>query len=1023
MAATKAPTGLSIARDSMKFTLSWKVADEDYGAGQEFQYRTNLDESGKWTSVSIAANVTSRTISLTAADYYPTTSDKLLRIAMRVRGKRTATTEDNVTTNYDWSAWASKVLELDVPNRPTCSQELDSSLDNKTTFTWTTETDASSKRPTVNAEWQTMLIHNCTETDGSKLNWSSSQTGWDTSTSASLSSSKAITEDSELLADGSYTRWFRVRAKGSAGDSEWRYQKHVYARPYAAEITGTGSTVTATTTTVRVEWKSQQDAAHPIDQSSVEWLIDIPIAGLNPPTGATWTEASIVADTAGADAVRIVIDDKAGIDECLWIRVNNTHDRKTNLGTPELVRTGILATPEDLTVSGVDSTNYQVDVTVTNASDVPDSKLALIFRGDGKRAIVGIISGTGEQTVSNLQCPKWGDASQIGISVYAFQGSYTSQSKTVSGVTYTVYTLTENWTSGAIGSNASIPLAPASVSVTASNLHTDAIVHWSWTWTAADIAEISWSDSIWAWGSTEQPNVYQVDDPNATKWRVRGLTPGKKYYFCVRLGKSGDEVTWSPYSEMVECGLYSTPDKPTIQLTATSVQQGGKFGVSWIYNSEDGVEQESAEVCAYPNSGVLPIESMWPKRVVARTKSAQSVNVTADGWTQGVGYFIRVRVTSKSGLVSAWSEPAVIGVPAALSINTTVTSLSNETITDSSGVSRVQVSLTGLPLTVQATPGAPTGGTTTVIIRRNEDFQQIRPDGTVGISYAGEVACIKRQSGNGQVSIKLKDLIKPLDDGCKYLLTVTASAPPQIPAEINIPFEVHWNQQAKKPSSITTELLSGNAMKVTPAVTSPLTGAVVDIYRLSADRAELIVENGEWGTAYVDPYPAIGDTAGYRAVYKTKYGDYIKDSTFAWKDKKAGLNVKDNIIDFNGEQIALKFNMGLSNSWQKGFTQTVYLGGAVQGDWDMSVKRSGSMSATAVTVKDQATIDALRRLALWTGICHIRTVDGSSYACDIQVSEVRSYKTAGNAAEFDLRITKVDSEVLDGVTYAEWTNS
>lgn len=1013
MANTIAPSGLSIARDGMKFTLSWKKADENYNAGQEFQYRTNLTST--WTDVSIGTNVTSRTVSLSASDYYPTTADKLTQVLFRVRGKRE--TADDVS--YDWSAWAQKTMTLAVPKNPVVTQELDEVLDNKTTFSWTVETDSQSTRPTVNTEWQTMLLHNCTETDGSKLKWASTQPEW-AEGSGTLNTSKSITEDSEILADASYTRWFRIRARGSAGDSDWKYSKHVYARPYKAEVRSTGSTVTDTTTTIRVEWASQTDAAHPIDRTTVEWLIDTPASGQTAPAGASWTEAVAISDTAGADAARIVIDAKASTDECLWVRINNTHDRKTNLGDPELVRSGRLSTPSGLTVSNVDSTNYKVDVTVTNESDVPDSKLALIFRGDGKKVIVGILSGTGTQTVTDLQCPKWNDATLIGISVYAFQGTYTSTSKTAGGVTYTIYEVTPNMESSAIGSNASIPLAPATVTVTPGKLRTDAIVHWSWTWTQANTVEISWSSSPWAWDSTEQPNTYQIDDTDVAKWRVRGLTPGQMYYFRVRLGLSGDETVWSPYSEIIECGMYTTPDKPTLQLSAETVQNGNKFTASWTYYSSDGVGQESAEVCVYPNSGVIPIESQWPKRVVARTKSAQAVNITAKDWVQGVGYFVRVRVTSKSGLVSEWSDAALIGIPGVLSITTVTTSLSDETITDSSGVSRTQKSLLGLPLTVTATPGAPAGGQTTVIIRRAENYTQIRPDGLVTTGYAGEVACLKRQTGNGQVSIKLKDLIKPLDDGCKYILTVSATDDPQIPATVDIPFEVHWNQQARIPTGITVEQIAGNAMRITPTANA-LTGATCDIYRLSADRAELIVKDGSFGTVYVDPYPAIGETAGYRAVYITKYGDYITSSEqFAWLDVPGGLDSDANIIDFNGEQIALRFNMGISHSWAKGFTETTYLGGSVQGDWDLSVKRTASISATAVTVEDQATIDALRRLAVWTGICHVRTVDGSSFAADVQVSESRSYKTAGNAAEFSLKITRVDTETLDGMTYVEW---
>ena len=70
MAKTKAPSGLGIARNVMKFTLTWKIADDNYNDGQQLQWRTNLDKSGKWTSITIGTTTVSRTITLTAADYY-----------------------------------------------------------------------------------------------------------------------------------------------------------------------------------------------------------------------------------------------------------------------------------------------------------------------------------------------------------------------------------------------------------------------------------------------------------------------------------------------------------------------------------------------------------------------------------------------------------------------------------------------------------------------------------------------------------------------------------------------------------------------------------------------------------------------------------------------------------------------------------------------------------------------------------------------------------------------------------------
>lgn len=49
----------------------------------------------------------------------------------------------------------------------------------------------------------------------------------------------------------------------------------------------------------------------------------------------------------------------------------------------------------------------------------------------------------------------------------------------------------------------------------------------------------------------------------------------------------------------------------------------------------------------------------------------------------------------------------------------------------------------------------------------------------------------------------------------------------------------------------------------------------------------------------------------------------------------------------------------------------------------------------------------------------MRTPEGSSFACDIQVAE-KIDGASPQIVEFDLTVSKVDSEELDGMTYTQW---
>ena len=115
----------------------------------------------------------------------------------------------------------------------------------------------------------------------------------------------------------------------------------------------------------------------------------------------------------------------------------------------------------------------------------------------------------------------------------------------------------------------------------------------------------------------------------------------------------------------------------------------------------------------------------------------------------------------------------------------------------------------------------------------------------------------------------------------------------------------------------------------------------------------------------------------------------------------------------------MEYNTDLSHSWSKDFKETKYLGGSIQGDWNPAVSRTGTIN-TVVTADNTETIEIMRRLATYAGICHVRTKDGSSYAADVQVSESYAQDNAHRIVSFNLSITRIDPDGYDGMTLAEW---
>lgn len=1021
MAGTKKPNGLTVERTGLRFIFTWKVADDDYGGGQQFQWRwANLKQWSSWRPIDISSTATNKSIAIDPAEYYPNTNRFITEIGFRVRGKRADRTVDGKLIKYDWSGWGEATFHIMAPWQPVLTAELDSQNYNITTFSWETKDENDDIRPFIDAEFQSVLAKNSNVTDGSRLSWKTTALGWQTGITAA-NASRTIQEDTELLSSNSYTRWLRVRARGPGayggkyvGASFWRYAKHVYAKPFVPKIDKVTAKVTNNATNLTVLWTAPADAAHPIDTTALEYCIATPAAGWKCPTGATWTEAAAAGDTGGKDGASVTVDDVPGTDECMWVRVVAKHDDYFSTpSAPKFAVKGTMPAPTGLNVV-VDSATHRATVNATNNSDIPDSYLLVLFKATKISQVkIGVIPH-GSTSVT-LQCPDWTGQSAVSFGVRAIQGPYDTKTR-ADGVT--VITDTGNMWSAALWDGGDVPIAPSSVKAKLADIPGEVILTWNWDWQKADMAEISWSQNPNAWESTDEPDSYLINNTHTAQWRVSGLATGVTWYFRVRLASSSDnsdELSYGPYSDIVEADLSSAPNVPVLSLSSAVVSKGGALTASWGYVSTDGTAQAQAELRNATVSG----ETVTIGTVITRVTTAQRVDIKTSNWTTGQEYPIVVRVTSGSGVKSGWSDPVTVYVATPVTCAISATSLENVTLTED-GQTRTVKALTEMPFTATIT-GAGVSGTTTLAIERAADYFIDRPDEDVFHGYEGETIALYQQTGEAEITIGAEDLIGILDDGALYKMIATVEDTYGQSASKELTFSVHWTEQALVPSG--TVSIEDAAAVITPV---PPDGAsqtaVCDVYRLSADKPVKVLDSAEFGTVYVDPYPAIG--GGYRFVYRTANNDYITaDNHMAWVDVECGMESAQNIIDFDGETIGLTYNMEVSHNWGKAFKETRYLGGAIQGDWNPGVSRTASIGATSVVTEDAEVIAAMRRLAAYAGICHVRTVDGSSFDADVQVSEKRSYSTAGKLVEFDLAITRVDPEGYDGLPYDEWVVS
>lgn len=761
-----------------------------------------------------------------------------------------------------------------------------------------------------------------------------------------------------------------------------------------------------------------------------------------------------------------VIDNDIPTDKWVFVRVVSKYKDKVSASQPVLVemgdtlitersKYGIFDEPHSRTVSlntrnDRDLCGYLNDpsglsanvngniatVSVNNNSSVEASCVAIYYRTDKnpKERIIGI-KPANSSTALSIQLPEEQGDPLISLGAKTFLMDYGPSMPAITGVTeYTRYRV-YNESYGIIWDDRPVPKPPTNIVCSSPRT---GVVHitWDWSWIEANGVEISWANHEDAWESTDEPSRYSIENQRATSWNITGLNIGQ-WYFRIRLYKiDGDATTYGTYSRIVPFKLSSTPITPTLNVDPSAVAPDGKVNCYWSFTALEGDEQLKADICeaTIHSDGTI---SYGPSMADTTTAQFITLDVKRLGWEAGSTHYLSVKITTTYGEKNNnWSVPKAVQVfdPIAASIDST--SLRTITVIDDAdrGISHQQLSLTEMPLQVSAS-GAGDGGAMTYILERSGDYQLDRPDEDTFTGFNGETIAIVEKTSrsvNGVVSystsIKVSDLIGSLDDGAYYnLIAIAKDSNGQTSQSEPITFAVHWSHQAVMPSA-TIEVDNENlATFITPVrpQTGYATGDTCDIYRLSIDKPELIIGNASFNVKYVDPYPTLGDNGGHRIVYKTKNGDYItEDNEFAWMDYRAEdgdiIDKFATVIDFGDGRVILPYDLSLSSKWSKDFVQTKYLGGSIEGDWNPAVEKTISIRTRVAVKHDSALVESMRRLATYSGVCHVRTPDGSSFAANVDVGEDREEKNINMLASFTLDVTRVDAVGFDGVTYEDW---
>lgn len=1081
---TVKPSGVTITRSDDWFILSWKIADEDYGRGQTVtyeaevitwstvsvtdkktkkvtkttQYKTSkgsgsyfLNNSSYNGKRSLGAKTTELWVKLDTSKFYPASSRYLSKVIFKIQARRNKFEKETNTeiSVYDptVSDWVTSEWVCAVPNNV---KTLTNSVTayNQSKFSWEITYDKEMKQWFKQWEYESILLKNSVETDGSKVNFTANGTtriaAIAITRGTALTGERYVTEDTTAVGWGTtdtYTRWMRMRTRGPRGNcSAWRYAKHVYARPKSpTNLSGT-ATVQATTSLIHLHWQLDVIANRPVDHVKAQYCIAIPTGTNMYPSDEGWADspAGEMVNTNTWDGVNFLIPNTIDKDYCLWARAVAYHDTYESPSSSVLLYKAPLTAPSDFRVE-INTETHVVTAYAQNNSQHPSSNLFVKYYDTTSYPQGFIIARMYHQEEHvTFQCPNWGNHSvhfEVFAAVVRTENITTSKLKADQNVT--VYTIKPEAQSGQLATGGSVPSVPTGVALKTTEIPGTINVTWKWSTVNWDYAEISWADHEDAWRSTSPPQTQELKRIETPSWNISGLDINKDWYVRMRFGDVANEgeTRWGGYSATQKISLSVAPDPPILYLADSIVRSDGSVKAYWTYYSGDGTSQKTADIYEYAEVNGSP---KYTKLYQNTTVQSRDIYPKAFNWKAGETHQIVLRVTSSANLTSDWSDPITLTVAEPIDISILEDSLDHDVVMTSDEAEdavRTANVLTEMPLTLKVDPcwvsvnGNETEkllalGTITASISRLEDYYLDRPDESEFVGYAGEIVALKSgpTSREQEFVFESDELIGYLDDGAKYQLLITVADIYGQSASTSMDFEVHWDHQALKPlGSVTLNGIYDVAELHPIAPVGALESDVCDIYRLSTDKPELIYTNATFGDTYIDPYPTVGYNGGYRFVFKTKNNDYITaDNEIAWLDMDFEFDDIYQHIDFGEDSVTLLYNVDLSSNWSKDFKEQKYLGGSIQGDWNAAVSRTGSVSGVVVTTDDQNTIEKMRRLAVYPGICRVRTRDGSNYTANVNVSESRGYEPTDLVTSFTLNVTKVDPEELSGMTFEEW---
>lgn len=498
---------------------------------------------------------------------------------------------------------------------------------------------------------------------------------------------------------------------------------------------------------------------------------------------------------------------------------------------------------------------------------------------------------------------------------------------------------------------------------------------------------------------------------------ITGLETGKEWFFRMRAVNDNGHSAWTEIKSIV---LGKDPIAPTTWSSTTTCVVGEPLILYWIHNAEDGSSQKYAEL-------ELTIDGRIETYTIENTTNedekdkTSSYSIDTSSYVEGTKIQWRVRTSGITNTYGDWSIQRTVDIYAPPTLELSVT--------DANG--NLLETLTSFPFYISGIAGPNTQNAIGyhLSIMANESYETTDQIGNVKMVNQGEAIYSKFFDTSENLVVEMSANNIDLENNISYKVNCVVSMNSGLTAENSSEFTVAWTDEQYEPNAEIGFNEDDISTYIRPYCEDDegnlIEGIRLSVYRREFDGSftELATNIDNMTNTYItDPHPAL-DYARYRIVailsstgavnYYDMPGYPIgeKSLIIQWDEQWSTFDISNEIdgssqVPWSGSLLKLPYNVDVSDSYSPDVELVEYIGRKHPVSYYGTQRGTTQTFNAEIDKKDEETLYALRRLAIWMGDVYVREPSGSGYWANITVSFSQTHREV--TIPVTLNVTRVE---------------